>query len=164
MVQEGEHLLAEQVRLVDVAYVAGIRDHRVRGPGKPRRHVLGRAEVIGVPRADQHQRRDRDRWQCVDHARVALGEHTAGGEGQPACRVALQPLGQRDRPVVPPLPRFVATVTRAGVTQHQPGDPVRVRQAELQRQEPAEGKASRHYACHPARIEQRGHVRQAGLG
>ena len=29
--------------------VAGIRDHRVRGPGKSRRHVLGRAEVIGCP-------------------------------------------------------------------------------------------------------------------
>jgi len=96
--------------------MAGIRDHCVRSPGKSRRHVLGRAEVILVPGADQHQRRDRDRWQRVDHARVALGEYAARGERQPAGRVALQAPGDRDGPVVPLLPRFVATVARAGVT------------------------------------------------
>ena len=134
------------------------------GPGKFRRHVLGCAEVSLVPRADQHQRRDRDRRQRVDHARVALGEYAAGGERQPVRRVALQALGQRDGPVVPLLPRFVAAVARAGVAQHQPGDPVRVRQPELQRQEAAEGQPAGHHALDPARVEQRGHVRHAGGG
>jgi hypothetical protein len=62
--------------------VAGVRDHRVHGPGEFRRHVLGRAEVILVARADQHERRDRDVRQRVDHARVVLGEDAAGGSRQ----------------------------------------------------------------------------------
>ncbi len=147
----GASVVVVGATVVVVARAGNLHELRVRDLC---RHVLRAGHELRVVLADQHQCRYVDRREGVDDAGIALGEHPAGGEREPAA----QSVAGLARRLVPPLARLVLAEAGPGVEQHQGAHAVGVGDVEGQRHVAPQREPGDHCPLRAGRVEERGHV------